>query len=40
MESLRSRHERAPEELTPEIDQEIVETVREVRRQRRQRDAN
>lgn len=40
VESLRALHERAPEELTPEIEQEIVETVRQVRRERRQRDAS
>jgi hypothetical protein len=38
-ESLRSLHERAPKEVTPEIEQEIVKTLSEVRRERRQRDA-
>jgi hypothetical protein len=37
---LRALHERAPrEELTPEIEQEIVEAVREVRAERRRRNA-
>lgn len=40
IESLRAMHARLPaEELTPEIEQEIVETVRQVRAERRQRSA-
>ena len=40
-EGLRASHDRLPaEELTPEIEQEIVDTVREVRAERRQRDAS
>jgi hypothetical protein len=39
-ESLRALHARLPdEELTPEIEQEIVQTVRQVRAERRQRNA-
>ncbi|MFT4241009.1 MAG: hypothetical protein QM569_01890 [Acidovorax sp.] len=38
---LRAMHANAPaEELTPEIEQEIVQLVREVRAERRQRNAN
>jgi len=41
VEGLREMHGRAPsEELTPEMEQEIVEIVREVRIERRQRNAN
>ena len=41
IEALRAMHARgAADALTPEIEQEIVETVREVRAERRQRDAN
>jgi hypothetical protein len=40
-ESLRAVHDRLPaEELTPETEQEIVDTVRGVRGQHRQRNAN
>ena len=40
-ESLRALWERLPQEaLTPEIEQEIVATVREVRAERRQRGAS
>jgi hypothetical protein len=41
VEALRAMHTRGPADaLTPEIEQEIVETVREVRAERRQRNAN
>jgi hypothetical protein len=41
VEALRAMHALRPaDELTPEIEQEIVETVREVRAERRQRNAN
>lgn len=40
-EELRAMWQRGPqEEITPEIEEEIVETVRQVRAERRQRGAN
>ncbi len=40
-EGLRAMHERLPsEELTPELEQEIDEVVREERAERRRRNAN